>query len=284
MIPGGASGRVTLQQAARLGRRAYVCQEKHDGVMAHVVCDTAGRARHFFYRSGAAIPDSLTTGIKGEVVGYPHAEFLAELEALTEASVRLVAARGGIRLAHIWDLAHDGTRSLVAEPYRVRRAALQAMRADIELNGPRRSWERDRSGRAHGKGSGRFVAPSPEGWRRMPITTDWPIAQLEDVWGRLVDGGDAEGLVIRAVDAPIGKRGAARKLKRAEFTDLVVASVSRTVVTCHYAGSYISLGRGRHDVRVGDVVEVRSNGEYETQRVLRFPALVRVREDMRGAP
>ena len=276
----GARGRIALSAIARLGS-GWVVQPKMDGMFVRVVLNSAGRIAHVFSRTGAAVPKQLTTDLLGAFVGWPHAELVGELEAHTEAGNRAAATRG-YRLVHLFDCLHDGSRSLVSAPYRARRAALYRMQSEVVNLGCELPWYRDRNGRAHGRGDGRFVADKATDWRLAPVVPQMPVGRVEELWAS-VDRGDLEGVVAVNLDAAAGRRGSKLKCKPLEHTDLRVVQVTARQVICEYAGGPVALGRGRHSPEIGDWVEVAHSGEYESARVPRFASIVRVRADLRAS-
>lgn len=273
----GARGRIALSAIARLGS-SWVVQPKIDGMLVRVVLSSAGRIAHVFSRTGAAVQKQLTADLLGAFVGWPHAELVGELEAHTEAGNRAAATRG-YRLVHLFDCLHDGTRSLVREPYRVRRDSLWRQQSEVVNLGCELPWYRDRNGRAHGRGDGRFVADKATDWRLAPVVPQMPATRVEELWAS-VDRGDLEGVVAVNLDAPAGRRGAKLKCKPADTLDASVLSVSARQVVCSYGGQVFAVGRGRHDVAVGDVVEVAHSGWYESATIPRFATLRRVRSDL----
>ena len=267
-----------MQQAARVGRR-YMVQVKHDGALVRVYLNSRGRIGHVFTRSGIEAPASLTRGLVGALVGAPHAELVGELTAYTEAGNRITETLGH-RQIHLFDCLHDGTRSLTGAPYHARRDALYRMQSALVGAPTALPWKRDRTGRAHAK-DGTFTEAIPTDWRLTPIVEQWPISKLEELWGELVERDGQEGLVLVAQDAPLGRRRSKLKLKKRSTLDAVAVAVTPRTVTCSWAGQLFNVGRGKHDVSVGAVVECAFSGFYETVTIPRFPSLVRVREELR---
>jgi ATP-dependent DNA ligase len=274
----GATKSIDLAAARALGRR-WAVQEKVDGCYVRVVLDARGRVGHVFTRNEREVDRSQLACILGAELGRPHAELVGELEAHTEAGNAAADARGQ-RLVHLFDCLHDGERSLAKMPYSARRDVLWRMTAEVECYGERSPWVRDDAGRAHDARSGRYTQARLTGWRVAPIVPQAPISQLERLWGEFVVEGEREGLVLVNLDAPAGARASKLKLKPVETLDVVAVAVSRTVVTCEWRGSLFNVGRGRHHVELGDLVEVRHCGWYGGGQVPRFPGLVRVRRDI----
>jgi ATP-dependent DNA ligase len=203
---------------------------------------------------------------------------VGELEAHTEAGNRAAETRG-YRLVHLFDCLHDGSRSLVSEPYRARRDALYRMQSEVVNLGCELPWYRDRHGDAHSVSTGRYVEARATDWRLAPVVPQMPVGRVEELWAD-VDRGVLEGVVCVNLDAPAGRRSAKLKCKPSDSIDCPVVSVTRTQVVCSYAGSFFAVGRGRHDVSVGSVVEVRHSGWYETVSIPRFATIARVRGDL----
>jgi len=267
----GATAHVTLAAASQLGR-GWVVQPKRDGMYVRLYLNGQGRVSHAFSRSEREVPRSQLDGVLGQRLGRPHAVLVGELEAMTAASLAAIAARGQ-PLVHLFDCLHDGTRSLTREPYRVRRDALWRMQSEVECTEPRVDAARDAS-------TGRYRPRRIQGWRVAPIVPQAPLSELERVWGDVVVEGDGEGLVLVALDAPVGARSSKLKCKPWEHLDADVVAVARTTVTCRWRGQPFTVARRWHEPAVGDVVEVRHVGWYEAGQVPRWPSLVRVRRDL----
>ena len=275
----GARGRITLSSIARLGRD-WALQPKCDGMYVRIVLNTAGRVAHVFSRSGAAVSKAIAGDILGAFVGWPHAELVGELEAHTEAGNRAAATRG-FRLVHLFDCLHDGTRSLVSEPYQARRDALYRMQSEVVNLGCELPWYRDRQGDAHSRTDGRYVEARATDWRLAPIVDQMPVGRVEELWAS-VDRGDLEGVVAVNLRAPAGKRMSKAKCKPADTLDAVVVQVTPRQVVCSYGGQVFTVGRGKHSVAVGDIVACNHSGWFETVAIPRFATLRSVRTDLRG--
>lgn len=276
----GATARASLADARRLGPR-WVLQEKHDGMYCRLYLDSRGRVARGFARSGLEVNPRWLDGIRGEVVGWPHAELVGELEASTESACAAVESRGQ-RLVHLFDCLHDGRRSLVREPYRARRDALWRMQSEAECYGKAAPWLVDAEGDAHDRRTGRYTAPRLTGWRVAPIVEQAPLTRLEALWDDVVREGDREGLVAVNLDAPAGARNAKLKIKPWESIDAAVVAAAPTTIVCTWNGHPFTVGRTRaaDSVAPGDVVEVRHAGWYAGGVMPRFPTLVRVRRDL----
>ena len=275
----GATKRADLADVRRLGRR-WVVQEKKDGIYVRVCLDSRGRVGHVFTRSDGEVHRNQLSGIRGALLGRPHAELVGELEASTEAGIKAAADRGQ-PLVHLFDCLHDGTRSLASAPYHARRDALYRMQSEVVNYGPDAPWLRDADGRARERDSGRYTYEKLTDWRVAPIVPQSPLASLSDAWER-VKSEDMEGLVLVNLDAKAGARNAKLKVKPYETIDALVVTAARTTIVCTWNGHPFTVGRTKaaDGVAEGDVAEVRHAGWYSGSVTPRFPALVRVRRDL----
>ncbi len=276
----GATKHATLADVRALGPR-WVIQEKIDGCYARVVLNSQGRVDRVFTRQEKEFGRDLLAGIRGALLGYPHAELVGELEAFTESACAAVEKRGQ-RLVHLFDCLHDGTRSLLRTPYGERRAALQRMQAEVVNFGPEVPWLRDSDGRAHDRKSGRYSYEKLLDWRVAPIVPQAPLSHLGDLWEGLVKDGGGEGLVAVNLDAAVGARASKLKIKEVDGIDCVAVSVARTTVTCSWNGHLFNVSRGRHYVEEGDAVEVLHSGWYRACVLPRFARIARIRRDLQG--
>ena len=275
----GATKRADLAEARQLGRR-WVVQEKKDGIYVRICLDSRGRVGHVFSRSEREVHRNQLSGIRGALLGRPHAELVGELEASTESACAAVKKRGQ-PLVHLFDCLHDGTHSLADRPYSARRDALYRMQSEVVNYGPDAPWLRDADGRARERDSGRYTHEKLTDWRVAPIVPQSPLASLGDAWER-VKADDLEGLVLVNLDAKAGARASKLKLKPLETIDALVLTAARTTIVCTWNGHPFTVGRTRaaDGVAEGDVVEVRHAGWYDGSVTPRFPALVRVRRDL----
>lgn len=271
----GATKLVTLAEARKLGLR-WVLQEKKDGEYARVTLNSQGRVDRVFSRKDRELGNEVLAGIRGAFLGRPHAELVGELEAHTEAGNAAFAKRGH-RLLHLFDCLHDGERSLTGAPYGLRRDALCRMQAEVVNYGKELPWFRDQNKDAHERKTGRYASQKPKDWRVAPILPQAPLAQLDALWEEIVKDGDGEGLVAVNLDARVGAPASKLKIKPYETLDCEVVQVARTMIVCSWVGNLFSVGRGKHEVAEGDIVEIRHAGWYQGSATPRFPALVRVR-------
>jgi ATP-dependent DNA ligase len=202
-----------------------------------------------------------------------------ELEAHTEAGIRAAKTRGWAAL-HLYDVTRLAGASLERAPYAERYGALHRMQAQLEDAGPgrRHDWTDDATGRHHGTSSGRFVAAIPRDLRRLPVV---PMLRgrgaAESLWRSHVEAGGGEGVVAVRLDAPLGARGAKRKVKATDTIDAVCVASSRGGSTLVYAGRPFVVGTV---CEVGAIVEVAHDGWYEAAAVPRFARVVRARHDL----
>ena len=105
------------------------------------------------------------------------------------------------------------------------------------------------------------------------------MARAGELWDRAV-AGELEGTVIVALDAPIGRRGAKRKVKPVDFLYCVVVEVDKGGAGLRIRGTedWFSVGTPT-GLTVGDLVEVAHEGWYSTGWP-RFPRIVRKRADL----
>lgn len=275
----GAAGKLELDAVAFLGAR-YAVQPKHDGSYARVHLDDQGRIARLFSRAGREFPRELVGDLVGQRVGSSGAELVGELEVWTERANRLAAARG-YRLLHLFDAIRVAGRYLAGEPYRARRDAL--WRCQTTAVGFEQSWVPAHGGRARDRRSGQLTCARGEGWRVAPVTDQRTAAQAEVAWADWVVGGEAEGLVVVDLDAPLGGRAAKRKVKAVDTLDCRVVRAGEDTLAVEYGGRvFVVSARAADDRRIaiGDVVEVAIEGWYESAATPKFARLVRQRPDL----
>ena len=270
----GATGRLDLTDVAALGPR-FALQPKKDGVYCRVHLDARGRIERMYSRRQELTGQQIAE-FRGHRIGAPHSQLVGEVELWTEASNRLAATRG-YRLIHLHDCIREGRRYIAREPYRVRRDALYRMQAELTGGKP---WRDDAQGDAHDLRTGKYCRPIPRDWRIAPVVEQLPARLADVAWSEWVQSCGGEGLVAVALDAPIGARGAKRKIKEVDTLDAVVLQVTPSTVVCAWAGRVFTVcARKSVTPSVGCVIEVACNGFYESATVPKFPRLVRVRHD-----
>lgn len=295
----GARGRLERAAVAKLGPK-YAIQPKRDGAYAVISTDGSGMIANITLRGGPA-PAKLVAEFAG-VRWAPHAVVVGEIEAYTEAALRAVEAQGYRRI-HLFDALRFGGRDVSREPQRARRDLM--MRAESELVqdvGPDRSslvpdrstftWamptdgasqNRPRARPLHPPGAMRSDGP-PTSWRRMPVVPQLPAARADEAWSEWVDRDGGEGLVVVALDAPLGRRGSKRKVKPAMTLDAVVVSVGKGAATVAWRGHsfVVSAASRAHELAPGEMVEVVCEGWYDGGVQPRCARIVRPRPDLRG--
>jgi hypothetical protein len=273
MTYAGARGRLELAAAPTSSR--FAVQPKHDGQYAVAHTDRAGAIFAVTARSGREI----STDLVGVDTGCPWSELVGEYSGHTEAGRRRAAHHGHDDLV-VFDASRLDGRRLDAEPYRARRDLLYRARGRA-MDVDDRPWSDDRSGNAH-DASGQFCRRIPVGWRRLPIVEQQPARELENLWADQVGQGDVEGIVVVDLEAPIGRRGAKRKIKPLRDIDATVVRVGRRRATLHWlaAGKLFTVGTASKRLSVGQIWAVTHDGFYD-DGTPRFARLQRHRYDLR---
>jgi ATP-dependent DNA ligase len=265
---------MTLADVAALSPRKYVAQPKHDGCYARLHLDSRGCVERVLSRTGAhlAAPD-----LMGALVGWPDSVLVGELEAHTEAGARVAAARGA-QACHLFDCIRVGGRYVAREPYRTRRDYLHRMQAEVvNLDHARDTQPTDHGRRGTG---GKWARERWHGFELTPIVEQVPVSRVGALWDDHVGAG-GEGLVIVALDSPVGRRRAKRKVKDTRTIDCAVVSVGPRNALLEYGGQVFAVGVASHILECGMVVELKHDGWYESAAIPRFPRIVRVRTDLR---
>jgi ATP-dependent DNA ligase len=273
----GAAGKLELGAVAALGPR-FVVQPKSDGSYARVHLDGQGRIARLFSRAAREFPRELVADLVGQRVGSPHAELVGELEVWTERANRIAATRGH-RMLHLFDAIRVDGCYLGDAPYRARRDALERCRA--AAGSPDPSWVPGPRGAGRDVASGRLVRQVAEGAAIAPLLEQRTAAQADAAWADWVAGGEAEGLVVVDLDAPLGK--GKRKVKATETLDCRVIRAGDQLLQVEYGGRpFVISARSPGDARItaGDVVEVAIDGWYEAGATPKFARLVRRRCDL----
>lgn len=274
----GASGRLTLEAAAKLGR-GWLLQPKHDGCYATVHLDAKGRIAAIRSRSCANFPAAATGALIGARVGWPHSVLVGELEWGTERATR-VRLRQGARLLHLHDVVRSYRGEYVASyPYAYRRHALQGMFSEAVNLDPLVPWERDRIGRAKSGLTGRYVPRTVQGWRLVEVVEQIGADHFDDAWSIWGPNNDGEGIVAVNNHASMGARRSKLKVKLTETLDCVVVSATRHALRVSWRGHTFAIPALEHGCDVGDTVEVAHEGWYERQVMPRFARMVRQRAD-----
>jgi hypothetical protein len=219
----------------------------------------------------------MATDLVGCLTGVPLATLHGEVEAHTEAGARAATARGWA-LCHLFDVSAVAGVSVAHLPYSERRAALHRAQAAAELVGRVSPWTRDDEGDHH-DARGRYVRPVPRDLRRFPV-----VAQVRgavgarDLWRQHVELGGGEGLVAVRLDAPMRARNSKRKIKASDTITCRVLSCSSGAALVDFGGVRFAVAAS--DLRPGQLVDVASDGWYESGATPRFPRLVRRRSEL----
>lgn len=276
----GAVGRTTFEQVARILRGGrHVLQPKVDGAYCEVRTGRDGAVRSVHTRTGARM--GIGAHLIGAHLGVPHSVFAGEIEGYTESGQAMAAASGAARV-HLFDALEVDGRDLSRDPYHARRDELMRAWATGADAFPVASA--GRCAHAPGRdGSGRFAHRGPINWGLFPIVPQ--CRDLETAWANWVAQGygrpneSGEGLVLVALDAPIGRRTAKRKLKPQETIDCIVLRANDKRAVLQYGATTFALGVGGRMLRGGEIVEVMHDGWYSAGAP-RFPRIVRVRHDL----
>ena len=275
----GATGHLRIDQVLELGA-GFAVQEKRDGAYARVHLDARGRIANIFSRTGAPFPLAQWSALRGALVGAPHAELVGELDAHTEAGAA-AAARDGLRV-HLFDVIHDGRRRLVELPYRDRYRSLVWMQAEAASRAES-SWWQDEDHGTRNRTTGRWSreALGPGGIALAPPLELVRPAAARQLWERAL-AGESEGLVVVALDAPLGARRAKRKCKPRETLDCRVVAIDRKVAVVQAGPVRFTVSAraiADRDIKPDDLVEVCHEGWYQSG-VPRFARLLRLRSDL----
>lgn len=278
----GAISRLPFAKAERLAKSpSWGFMPKSDGSYAELGTDSQGRIKRITLRTGESATHEEAGGLYGVAIGIPDSVLVAELEVYSEAAVRIRETRKWAN-APVFDIIRCAGRYVAREPMQVRYSLLERWQCSI---GTQDWWWQDSRGYAHDKVTHKFVRPTPKDLRRvplLPLVTGTPA--LEKLWHSYVEVGGGEGLVAVDLGAPIGGRGAKKKIKKHDTVDCTVVELGKTGVRVTFAGEVfrIPCKRWLPKLAVGDVVEVKGDGFLESRPVPRFARIVRVRSDLRG--
>lgn len=119
------------------------------------------------------------------------------------------------------------------------------------------------------------------------VVPQFAAHRAEHAWGEWVDrdgaGGPAEGLVLVALDAPLERRGAKRKVRLTTTLDVVVLDAGKGAIRVAWRGYSFAISAVGRRLSVGDVAEIECTGWNEKSVQPRNARVVRVREDLRRA-
>jgi ATP-dependent DNA ligase len=276
----GATGRVTLDDAARLPPR-YWFQEKKDGAYVTVRIDSTGRIASILTRSGKRLPSRLGAGLLGLRTCTRDSLLHGEIDGYTQAGMRRAEAQGHSNV-HLFDCTRYNGRDIGGRSYRYRYGALQSHATQWEQTTDGRPWSVDGAGDAHDS-RGRYAKRTPSAWRRFPIVPLRHPRDLSELWTSVVDDGKREGLVAVDTTAPVRRRRAKLKIKHTDTLDAVVVRIEgkRTAVAWppQPDGHFVVCARTPLLYDVGDWVEITCNGFYE-DGLPRYPRITRTRLEM----
>lgn len=192
----------------RTGR--YVCEVKHDGAWCEVTVDDHGNISKLTGRSGKEFSGAIVEGLIGSGGGAPKTVYIAELEAVTEASTR-IHAETGVRRLHVFDVVNmlgNDTRCL---PYEERRKLLEIVA---------RSWVPLHDGRT-------LTSKTAQRLFLVERCTSEFRAFYDNVMAR---GG--EGLVLKFLGTKYPTRGGKTndwiRCKEHRYVDYVVMSIGKS--------------------------------------------------------
>jgi hypothetical protein len=278
----GAGGPLPLQEVAGLGPR-WAVAPKYDGIYATVIVGRDGALTAAVLRSGKTLSPKLLDEWRG-VRWTPDSVLTVELELWTEAANRVAATRGH-RVGWIFDAHRVGGYDVTRASYRARRDALMRAESGLVNAGLDRPWLEDDQGDAHDPRTGRYTRPTPRGWRRLRVVEQRPAAAAEQAWCDWVAPGHEaiEGLVAVALDAPLGRRNAKRKVRETTTIDCRVLRVESKLALLEWRGvTFVvsAAGKASAGLAPGAVAEVVFNGWYEKTATPRFARIVRARPDL----
>jgi hypothetical protein len=278
----GAGSRLDLAAARRLPTSRWAAQVKLDGCYVRATTDRTGAIVSMLHRSGRPVGAVDRADLLGVVAGPRDAVVHCELEAHTEAGIRARDTRGW-PLLHLLDVSRLDGRDVSQQPYGWRYGALHDAQARLEQEGLPSRGERDARGDLHDAG-GRYTRGVPRDVRRCPVV---PMLRgrgaADRLWQEHVEAGGGEGLVMVALDARLGARGAKRKVKEADAIDCVVLVVeARHALLEHKGVTFIcsAVGKVHRDLEPGKVVEVEHDGWFERGACPRFARIKRLRGDL----
>ena len=271
--------------ALELDAARWCYMPKLDGVAARVRLDERGAIASVMSRAGLELRDG--RDLIGIVAGFPDSILWGELESLTEASNRAVAARGW-RCLHLWDAERSDGRDLSRLPFASRWGEIH--RGQGYVDGERQHRDRgadrlDVRGVRHDD-AGRFAPRTPphDLRRVLVVPLHRGVGAGVALWAEHVHRGGGEGVVAARLDAPIGSRLAKVKIRDGRTIDAVVVAVDCSAAVLVWAGrTFTVAAAARHDLHPGDVVEVAIDGFTEATSTPKHARIVRARPDLTPA-
>ena len=279
----GASGCIARDKIATLGRN-YVVQPKPDGCYSTITFDATGLLSQIILRNGSTVRPDIMRDYAG-IRWAPNSALVCELEIWTDAANRLAASRG-YRIATIFDALRVDGLDVTRDPYSVRRDALFRAESLLVQDSDDRPWTPDASGRAHDQTTGHYTRPVPQSWRRLPIIEQRPVRAVDALWTDYVERNGGEGVVVVALNAPLGRRGSKRKCRDSRTMEAKVERYDNAGAVLTWAGGSFVVactGRLNAELAVGAIVEVKYDGFLERTGQPKHPRITRLRTDLMPA-
>ena len=279
----GATRRLTQDRGLSLDPKKHGWMPKMDGCYARIATDRRGRITSILSRAGNTLATH-TGSLLGRNLGFPSAVLHGELEWYSEAGMRAARTRGEPWI-HLFDCTRALGVTIEREPYVTRYGWLHRWQAweECNLDG---AWQAEEHG-IRDIDTGRWVRPAKETIRALPIV---PLvrtkAAAELLWTSHVDRGGGEGLVAVRLDAPASARAAKSKIKKHDTLDCTVVRFDRSGAELDWKGHRFVVkctGAINAQLSVGAIVEVKSDGFYETSITPRFARITRLRTDLMPA-
>src|SRR5688500_6711524 len=237
----GAGALLSPDDGLRLDPARWGWQPKIDGLYAHAYTDERGVVERVHSRTGRSLSEARS--LVGCALGIPSAVIAGEFEGGTEAGIRAATTRGWPAF-HMFDALTLYGRDVTGHGALTRHRLLEHARGDQEALD---WWWRDAFGGAHDPHTGRFVRAVPDDARRFPLV---PLVrtsrEAEALWSA-VEWGHHEGLVGVNLTAPVGKRGAKRKIKATDTLDCVVVSVDARAALVAWNGHAFAVSHRGED-------------------------------------
>ena len=257
---------------------------KIDGCYCRISVGRDGRISSILSRAGEPIRQ--LGDLIGVVAGPPDSVFHGEAEAFSEAASRIAETRGH-RLIHLFDCSRLGGADLARQPFAERHAGLYRAQSWIEGEGRARDrrWSVDAAGSAHDAATGRYCRAVPFDLRRLPVV---PLTRgkgaIDRLWAEHVDRDGGEGIVVCALDAPLGRRRAKVKIRTVQTVDAVCISAGPRAAVMDWRGiRFVLAATGRKRPSPGELWEVAVSGWHETSTQPKHARLTKRRDDLQPA-
>jgi hypothetical protein len=280
----GPTARTTIERASTRDPRRLGVMAKLDGAYARVSIGRDGRISSILSRAG--LPIRQLADLIGIVAGPPDSVFHGEVEAFTEAANRTAETRG-YRLAHLFDCSRLAGEDMSAAPFSERHGAIYRAHSWVEGEGRarRRDWRLDADGAAHDARTGRYCPAVPRDLRRLPVV---PLVRgkgaIESTWREHVELHGGEGIVIAALDAPLGRRLAKVKVRATAELDATCVSVGNRAAMMTWRGiRFVVSAAGTKRPAPNELWSVAISGWHERSTQPRHARLQRRRDDLSPA-